>query len=76
MIRMHVDTNEEKLPQEDEEILNKSGIIVKYLPKARADNFHTAMMDKFRILQFVEYDRILYLDSDVIPLNNLDYVNS
>lgn len=74
MIRMHRDIKDEKLPKEDEEILNKSGIIVKYLPKARADNFHTAMMDKFRILQYVEYDRILYLDADVTPLNNLDYV--
>ena len=73
MIRMHVETNHTQLPPEDEMILTKSGIIVKYLPKPLVDNFHTAMMDKFRILELTEYSRILYLDSDVIPLNNLDY---
>lgn len=74
MVRMHSDTDFETLPPEDENILKKSGIIVKYLPKAQLDNFHTAMMDKFRILQLVDYTRVLYLDADVIPLNNLDYV--
>ena len=32
------------------------------------------MMDKFRILQMTEYARVLYLDADCIPLNNLDYI--
>ncbi len=73
-IRMHADTNETKLPDEDQNILEKSGLIIKYIPKPPIDNFHTAMMDKFRILQLTEYTRVLYLDADVIPLNNLDYV--
>lgn len=73
-IRMHAETKHEKLPPEDENILTKSGFIIKYLPKPPIDNFHTAMMDKFRILQLTEYKRVLYLDADVIPLNNLDYV--
>ena len=73
-IRMHSQTDEMKLPIEEEQILTKSGIIVKYLPKTPIDNFHTAMMDKFRILELTEYERIVYLDADVIPLNNLDYM--
>jgi alpha-N-acetylglucosamine transferase len=74
MIRMHKDTNHTALAPEEEAILTRSGIIVKYIPKPIIDNFHTAMMDKFRILEMTEYDRVLYLDSDVMPLNNLDYV--
>ena len=74
MVRMHVDTDHEKLPPGDEDILTKTGVIVKYIPKPLTDNFHTAMMDKFRILELTDYDRVLYLDSDVLPLNNLDYM--
>ena len=74
MIRMHLDSDYDTLPKADENILSKVGVIVKYLPKPRkVDNFYTAMMDKFRILQFVEYTRVLYLDGDVMPLTNLDY---
>jgi hypothetical protein len=74
MIRMHADSPLETLPKEDEDLLTKVGIIVKYLPKPLIDNFHTAMMDKFRILELTTYDRVIYLDSDVMPLNNLDYM--
>ena len=31
------------------------------------------MYDKFRALQKTEYKRIMYLDSDILPLVNLDY---
>jgi alpha-N-acetylglucosamine transferase len=74
MIRMHADTDETALPPEDEALLTKSGVIVKYIPKPLTDNFHTAMMDKFRVLELTEYTRVLYLDADVMPLNNLDYM--
>ncbi len=74
MVRMHADTNDTKLPSEHERIMTKLGLTVVYLPKPKIDNFHTAMMDKFRILQFTNYERVFYLDADVIPLNNLDYM--
>jgi len=74
MIRMHGSSAEDKLPKSDEDILRGMGIIVQYLPRALMDNFHTAMMDKFRILQLTDYDRVLYLDADVIPLSNLDFM--
>ena len=62
------------LPKEERHILTKSGVIIKYIPKPSTDNFHTAMMDKFRILELTEYDRVIYLDADVIPTNNIDYI--
>ncbi len=74
MVRMHKDTNHTALPPEDEALLTRMGVKVKYIPKPVTDNFHTAMMDKFRILEMTEYDRVLYLDADVMPLCNLDFM--
>lgn len=74
MVRMHALSNSTSLPKEDEEILSKSGVIIKYIPPPLTDNFHTAMMDKFRILELTGYDRVIYLDSDVMPVNNIDYI--
>ena len=74
MIRMATSTNETVLPKEQQALLTTVGIIVRYIPKAQTDNFYTAMMDKFRILELTAYSRVLFLDSDVMPLCNLDYV--
>ena len=74
LIRMHLDTNATSLPPEEEKLLTSGGIIIKYIPPPITENFHTAMMDKFRILELTEYQRVLYLDADVLPLNNLDYM--
>ena len=32
------------------------------------------MLDKFQILDLTEYSRVIFLDSDVIPLCNMDYI--
>jgi alpha-N-acetylglucosamine transferase len=32
------------------------------------------MMEKFRILKLTEYSRVMYLDYDVMPTCNLDYL--
>ena len=32
------------------------------------------MMEKFRILTLIEYSRVMYLDFDVFPTCNLDYL--
>ncbi len=74
MVRMRSETEATTLPSEHEQMFAKSGVIVKYIPKAHVDNFHTAMIDKFRILNLMEYTRILYLDADAIGLYNLDYM--
>lgn len=74
LLRMNTESKHTRLPPEHEEFLSKCGILFQYLPKPLMDNFHTAMMDKFRVLQLTQYQRVLYLDSDVIPLRNLDYL--
>lgn len=36
--------------------------------------FDQANMHKFRVLQLTTYKRLLYMDSDMIPMCNLDYI--
>ncbi len=74
LARMATKSNETTLPEDVENMLHVSNIILRYLPKVKEDNFYSAMMDKFVILDLVQYDRVLFLDADVMPLCNLDYM--
>mmetsp|Transcript_33610 Transcript_33610/g.100194 ORF Transcript_33610/g.100194 Transcript_33610/m.100194 type:complete len:459 (-) Transcript_33610:2288-3664(-) len=77
LIRMSAKAKTEKILAEDEHLLRKSGVIIQYLPKSKSkesDSFYTAMLDKFWILELVQYSRVIFMDSDVIPLCNLDYI--
>eukprot|EP00934_Nitzschia_sp_Nitz4_P003015 Nitzschia sp. Nitz4//scaffold7_size249615//43974//45487//NITZ4_001148-RA/size249615-augustus-gene-0.1-mRNA-1//1//CDS//3329558355//3005//frame0 len=77
MIQMSVHTNETTLPNHEVELLNAMDIKLRYLPKYAApahENFYALMLEKFRILQLTEYSRAMYLDGDVLPECNLDYL--
>jgi lipopolysaccharide biosynthesis glycosyltransferase len=62
------------LPPRDERWLRQLNVSIRYLPKPVRNNFYSAQMEKFRILQLTEYARVMYLDADVLPLCNLDYL--
>jgi len=74
MVRMASSTQETNLPPDLENIFQNNNILLKYLPKVKVDNFYTATMDKFEILNLVQYNRVLFLDSDIMPFCNLDYL--
>lgn len=78
MVRMatssSTDEDDARLPPDVVNILEAKKIIIKYLKMAKVDNFYTAQMAKFDILDLVEYDRVLFLDADVMPRCNLDYM--
>lgn len=77
MVQMSSRTNFTGLPLLDETILYKMNIRIVYLPKfsdPKLENFYALMMEKFRILLLDEYDRVMYLDADVMPKCNLDYI--
>ena len=77
MVRMAAGTNDTALPRNEEGWLRRSGVRVRYLAKTdgeRSDSFYTAMFDKFRLLELIEYERVMFLDSDAIPVCNMDYV--
>jgi hypothetical protein len=62
------------LPDNDIRLLNAMKIRIKYIPKAKGENFFRTMLDKFRVLGLIEYRRVLFMDSDVMPTGNLDYL--
>ncbi|KAL7481258.1 hypothetical protein ACHAW6_006937 [Cyclotella cf. meneghiniana] len=72
LTRMSAEATAEAIPEQG--LLERAGVVVKYLPKVHTDNFFSAMLDKFRVLSMVEYDRVIFMDSDVTPFCNLDYM--
>lgn len=74
MIRIHKDSKAISFTPEQEDMFQRVGIKLEYIPKPAVDNFFTAMFDKFRMLSLTEYDRVMFLDSDIQPLCNLDYI--
>jgi hypothetical protein len=75
MVRMHATSNLTELPDRDASLLTKMGVQIRYLPLDSLDSFYSAMLAKFFILDYTEYERIVFMDSDVIPLCNLDYLH-
>eukprot|EP00934_Nitzschia_sp_Nitz4_P006470 Nitzschia sp. Nitz4//scaffold7_size249615//178403//179910//NITZ4_001194-RA/size249615-augustus-gene-0.37-mRNA-1//-1//CDS//3329558493//6460//frame0 len=77
MIQMSVHTNETQLPDNEVELLEAMNITIRYLPKFAApvhEVFYGLVFEKFRILEMTEYSRVLFLDGDVVPICNLDYL--
>ena len=64
------------LPQEDVDLLQSiENIRIQYLPTPTTEqNFYSVVLEKFRILTLTQYSRVLFLDGDLWPLCNLDYL--
>jgi hypothetical protein len=69
------------LPKPEEALLERMNIQYRYLPttptteaSSTSSYFYQLVLAKFRVLELVEYSRILFLDGDVLPLCNLDYL--
>jgi len=77
MVQISYKSNATSLPQDEIDLLTSVGIQIKYLPKFAAEiheNFYSIIMEKFRILEMIEYSRVLFLDSDILPRCHLDYI--
>jgi hypothetical protein len=75
VVLLQLDRQHEKLPAEDELLLNASNIRIKYLPPMGPEkSFFQINLQKFETLRLTEYSRVLYLDSDIMPFCNLDYL--
>lgn len=72
--QMSFHSNATALPAEDTRLLDTMQVKINYIPKSRDESFYRVMLDKFRILALTEYRRVLFLDGDVVPLVNLDYL--
>jgi hypothetical protein len=62
------------LPEADIKLLNAMNIKFDYIPKNKDQSFYHIMLDKFRILTLTQYERVLFLDGDIMPRRNLDYL--
>ena len=62
------------LPRRDLQLLHALGVYVYYIPQQTTgqQSFYRTQLDKFRILGLTQYERILFMDGDVMPLGNLD----
>jgi hypothetical protein len=64
----------ESLPDDQQRALEALGIFIYYIPKAGHESFYDTVLSKFRVLQLVQYKKVMLLDADVMPLGNLDYM--
>jgi hypothetical protein len=62
------------LPAEDVRLLSALGIRIMYIPKSYSESFYETVLNKFRILALTEYQRVLLMDADVMPVANIDYL--
>ncbi|KAL3908373.1 MAG: hypothetical protein SGARI_003090 [Bacillariaceae sp.] len=74
--QISADYDGEHLPEEEERHLAESGVQLSYLPKPQSGRgtFYDVVMEKFRILKMTQYRRVLFLDADILPKANLDYI--
>ena len=73
-IRMSPNSKLDKLPAEDLRLLDALGVNVKHLDKPAYESFGLLMFDKFLILNMTQYKRVMFLDSDTLPVTNMDYI--
>ena len=76
MVQFAVTAETTKLPDEEEGWLHAAGVKIIYLPLPDhgVQNFYTIQLEKFRILQYTQYSRVLFMDGDVMPYCSLDYL--
>lgn len=67
---------EARLTPREEGWLHAMNVTIKYLdwPAHGIQNFYTVQLEKFHILEFTEYSRVIFMDGDVLPLCPLDYM--
>jgi hypothetical protein len=73
-IQMKQSSSLDQLPEYDVSALEALSIQIIYIPKAKVDSFYSTVLEKLRVLSLTDYDRVMFLDGDVMPLGNLDYL--
>jgi hypothetical protein len=75
-VQMSYKSLHDELPPDDVTLLSSHHIQARiiYIPKAKDESFYRTMLDKFRILSLTEYNRVLFMDGDVMARGSLDYL--
>ncbi|KAG7349121.1 hypothetical protein IV203_011718 [Nitzschia inconspicua] len=74
MVQMSANSTDHRLTPREEDILTRAKIRMYYLDIPPKQSFYTMQMEKFRILDMTEYERVYYLDGDVMPFCSMDYM--
>jgi hypothetical protein len=72
--QMAYDSPYEHLPPEHTRFLYDMNIQYQYIPKQKDEGFYRVTLEKFRILTLTQYERVMFLDGDVMARGNLDYL--
>jgi lipopolysaccharide biosynthesis glycosyltransferase len=73
-VQMSYQSVHDVLPASDLALLHQLRARIIYIAKASNESFYRTMLDKFRILSLTEYDRVLFMDGDVMARGSLDYL--
>ena len=72
-LQMGANTTVDRLPDKEEKELQDLGIKYRYMERPKHHSFSHIIMEKFQILTLTEYERVTFMDADVLPVINLDY---
>lgn len=63
-----------QLPTEDLQLLHTQNVKVYYIPQQTTgrESFYRTQLDKFRILGLTQYEKVLFMDGDIMPVCSLD----
>jgi lipopolysaccharide biosynthesis glycosyltransferase len=73
-VRLSPESKLDVLPPEDQRLLEAVGINIKILDKPKKESFAQIVFDKFLTINMTDYRRVIFLDGDLIPLSNMDYM--
>jgi len=73
-LQMSPNTDATTLPEPEARALETLGVQTVYMEKPETASFTDINMEKFRILSLTQYQRVLFLDADILPLVNMDYL--
>jgi hypothetical protein len=62
------------LLKEEEDMLTSLQATIHYISTDPQQSFYRSQLFKFLVLNLTQYDHVFYMDSDVLPLANLDYL--
>jgi Alpha-N-acetylglucosamine transferase len=73
-VRLSPTSKLDDLPLEDRRLLEALGIRITLLEKPQHESFGQLVFDKFLTINMTDYKRVMFLDADVVPVTNLDYI--
>lgn len=74
MVQLSPESTWTRLDPREERMLQCLGAHILYLDKLTTESFAHLVFDKFRILQFTQYQRVTFLDADLMLQHKVDYL--